>query len=285
MPEDRVIALRDGRAMGFADYGPADGFVVVHAHRSMSCRHDVRAFAPVAEAAGIRLISPDRPGIGLSDPRPGRTVLDWAADVEELVDHLGVDRMGVVGWSMGGQYAAALGYALAPRISRVAIVAGALPLTEDGVVQDLCGFDRCYTRLSQNHPRLAAGWFRTLSLAARAMPRRFVNAAARAFGPTDAETITGDPDDFVAAAGESLRDPAGVVEEYRAWARPWGFAPEDLAVPVDVWWGGADRLVPKEWSSELAHRIPQSTLNIGSGGHFMAHLHYRAILDSITERT
>ncbi|WP_305095259.1 alpha/beta fold hydrolase [Prescottella sp. R16] len=278
-----MITLRDGRAMGFADHGPADGFVVIHAHRTMSCRHDVRAVAPIAAAAGIRLIAPDRPGIGLSDPSPGRTVLDWAADVEELVDQLGVERMGVLGWSMGGQYAAGLGYALAPRISRVAIVAGTLPLTEDGVVQDLCGFDRWYTRMARDHPRIATGWFRALSVAARSAPHRFAKAAARAFGPTDAETITGDPDDFAAAAGESLRDPAGVVEEYRAWARPWGFDPEDLEVPVDVWWGGADRLVPRKWSSELATRIPNATLNIGSGGHFMARLHYRAILDSLAE--
>ncbi len=85
-PEDRVISLRDGRSMGFADYGPADGFVVVNAHGGLSCRLDIRAAAPVAEAAGIRLISPDRPGIGLSDPSPGRTVLDWASDVEQLAD-------------------------------------------------------------------------------------------------------------------------------------------------------------------------------------------------------
>ena len=58
------------------------------------------------------MISPDRPGIGLSDPKPGRTVLDWAADVSELAEHLGLQRFSVMGWSMGGPYAAAVGYAL-----------------------------------------------------------------------------------------------------------------------------------------------------------------------------
>ena len=282
-PEDRVISLRDGRSMGFADYGPADGFVVINAHGGLSCRLDIRAAAPVAEAAGIRLISPDRPGIGLSDPSPGRTVLDWAADVEELADHLGIERMGVLGWSMGGQYAAGLGYALASRISRVAIVAGALPLTEDGVLADLRGFDRWCTRLSQRCPALATGCVRAASAVARAMPKQFARLATRSLGPLDAEVVENELEEFAARAGEGLRMPAGVVEEYRAWARPWGFSPEDLEVPVDVWWGDADRLVPREWPSELAHRIPKSTLNIGTGGHFMAHLHYRAILDSLAE--
>ncbi|QCQ93845.1 alpha/beta fold hydrolase [Rhodococcus sp. SGAir0479] len=278
-----MIRLRDGRSMGFADYGPADGFVVINAHGGLSCRLDIRAAAPVAEAAGIRLISPDRPGIGLSDPSPGRTVLDWAADVEELVDRLGIERMSVLGWSMGGQYAAALGYALAARIRRVAIVAGALPLTEDGVISRLAGFDRWHTYMSLHCPALATGWFRAMSVVARSMPGQFARLSARALAPLDAEVVRNDPRDFAALTGEGLRLPAGVVEEYRAWARPWGFAPEDLEVPVDVWWGDGDRLVPKEWPSQLATRIPKSTLNIGTGGHFMAHLHYRAIFDSLAE--
>ncbi|CAM3136638.1 alpha/beta hydrolase [Prescottella defluvii] len=282
-PEDRVISLRDGRSMGFADYGPADGFVVVNAHGELSCRLDVRAAAPVAEAAGIRLISPDRPGIGLSDPSPGRTVLDWAADVEELLDRLGVERVGVLGWSMGGQYAAGLGYALGPRISRVAIVSGALPLAEDDAISRLGAMDRWCTCLSQRSPRLATGWFHGMSLLSRSMPKRFARLLARTLGSADAEVVGNDLEDYVAMTGEGLRIPSGVVEDYRAWARPWGFAPEDLEVPVDVWWGDADRLVPKEWVTELANRIPKSTLNIGTGGHFFAHLHYRAILDSLAE--
>lgn len=269
--------------MGFADYGPTDGFVVVNAHGGLSCRLDIRAAAPVAEAAGIRLISPDRPGIGLSDPSPGRTVLDWASDVEQLADQLGVERMGVLGWSMGGQYAAALGYALSSRISRIAIVAGALPLTEAGTFARLPRIDRLFTRMSVGCPGLAEASFRGLSVLARAMPRQFARISSRTLAPADAELVDSEPRVFAAMIDEGLRNPAGVVEEYRAWMRPWGFEPEDLEVPVDVWWGDADQLIPREWPAELATRIPKSTLNIGTGGHFMAHLHYRAILDSLAD--
>jgi pimeloyl-ACP methyl ester carboxylesterase len=51
---------------------------------------------------GVRLISPDRPGIGLSDPQPDRTIRDWADDIADLLDQLGVDRFAVMGWSMVG---------------------------------------------------------------------------------------------------------------------------------------------------------------------------------------
>jgi len=269
--------------MGFADYGPADGFVVVNAHGELSCRLDVRAATPIAEAAGVRLISPDRPGIGLSDPSPGRTVLDWAADVEQLLDRLGIERAGVLGWSMGGQYAAGLGYALATRISRVAIVAGALPLTEDGAISRLGPMDRWCAQISRRCPILATGWFRGMALLSRSMPKQFARRLARAVGSTDAEVVENVLDDLVAMTGEGLRIPSGVVEDYRAWSRPWGFAPEDLEVPVDVWWGDSGRLVPKEWLTELASRIPESTLNIGMAGQLCAPQRYQAILESLAE--
>jgi surfactin synthase thioesterase subunit len=71
------------------------------------------------------------------------------------------------------------------------------------------------------------------------------------------------------------------VEDYRAWMRPWGFAPEDLTVPVDVWGGTEDELVPRSWPPELARRIRGATLFIRPGGHFLAHLHYREIFDAL----
>ena len=95
--------------MGFAQIGDPDGFVIVNAHGGLACRLDVAAAASVAGEAGVRLVSPDRPGIGLFDPQPGRTVLDWAGDIADLLDQLGVDRFAAMGWSMGGQYAAAIG--------------------------------------------------------------------------------------------------------------------------------------------------------------------------------
>jgi pimeloyl-ACP methyl ester carboxylesterase len=63
--------------------------------------------------------------------------------------------------------------------------------------------------------------------------------------------------------------------------RPWGFAPEDLRVPVDVWQGSQDRLVTPAWAAELARRIPVATLQLRPGGHFLAHLYYPEILDAL----
>jgi len=279
---DRIVRLLDGRSVSYAQYGQPDGFPIVNAHGGLACRLDVAAADAVATAAGIRLISPDRPGVGRSDPQPGRTVDDWAQDVAGLLDLIDVDRFAVMGWSMGGQYAAAVGHALPNRVTRVAIIAGALPLTEPGVFDELPAMDRTLTRLSQRAPWLAAQWFRIMGFAAAAAPRLYGRLAARELGQADGAVLRdeGFPA-FARMTREALRQPAGAVEEYRAWMRPWGFAPEELTVAVDVWAGTGDQLVNESWPHRLASRIPNATLNIRDGGHFMAHLHYREIFDAL----
>jgi pimeloyl-ACP methyl ester carboxylesterase len=218
----------------------------------------------------------------LSDPQLDRTVLDWARDVGDLLDQLDIDRFAVMGWSMGGQYAAAVGHALGHRVSRVAIIAGALPLTEPGVFAELPLMDRVLTRSSQRAPSVARQFFAAMRFAARRAPTAYGRLAARSLGRADGAVIRDEGfATFAQMSGEALRHLRGVTEEYRAWARPWGFAPEDLRVPVDVWTGTDDELVNAGWPHRLAERIPGATLNIRSGGHFMAHLHYDDILDEL----
>jgi pimeloyl-ACP methyl ester carboxylesterase len=279
---DRVVRLRDGRSLGYAQYGDRDGFPIVNAHGGLACRHDVAAADAAAAEAGVRLISPDRPGVGLSDPRPGRSVLDWARDVAELLERIDVDRFAVMGWSMGGQYAAAVGHALPHRVTRVAIIAGALPLTEPGVFDELPGMDRFLIRMCRRTPWAAAQGFRMMRFAAGAAPTVYGRLGARWLGPADGAVIRDEGfGAFARMSHEALRQLTGAVEEYQAYARPWGFAPEQLTVPVDVWAGTRDQLGHPSWPHRLALRIPNATLNIRDGGHFMAHLYYREIFEAL----
>lgn len=277
------VRLRDGRAVGYAQYGAPDGAVVVNAHGGLACRLDVAAADGAARAAGVRLISPDRPGIGDSDPSPGRTILDWADDLGELMDLLQVDHFAVMGWSMGGQYAAAAAAAMPTRVQRLAIIAGALPLTEPGVFAQLPAFDRAYTRLARTAPWLDRMCFRTMYFAASRVPSLYGRLAAAGLGPVDGRVLREEGYDvFAAMSAEALRRPDGVVEDYRAWIRPWGFRPEQITVRTDVWAGESDQLVKLGWESELAQRIPDATLHVRPGGHFLAHLHYPEILQRLT---
>lgn len=279
---DHVLALRDGRTLSYAEYGDPQGFPIVNAHGGLACRLDVEAAAPVAVECGIRLISPDRPGVGRSDPKPGRTIQDWARDVVDLINLLDIDRFAAMGWSLGGQYAAALGCVLPARVTRVAIVAGTVPLTEPGAVEALPTIDRTYLTLSQRAPWLARQLFCAMGFTAMCAPPLYGWLAGRGLGAADAAVLRAEGyAKFARMSREAVRQRRGVVEEYRAMVRPWGFVPEDLRVPVDVWAGTEDHLLDAKWAQQLADRIPDATMHLVSGGHFLAHLYYREIFEGL----
>jgi pimeloyl-ACP methyl ester carboxylesterase len=86
-----------------------------------------------AAAHGIRLISYDRPGYGGSSDDPGRSIADCAAEVGAIADELGIDRMGVWGWSGGGPYALACAAMLPDRVVASALLASGAPWNAQGL--------------------------------------------------------------------------------------------------------------------------------------------------------
>jgi pimeloyl-ACP methyl ester carboxylesterase len=231
--------------MGYAQYGVDDGFPIVSAHGGLACRLDVAAAEPVAVDTGVRLISPDRPGVGLSDPQPGRTILDWAHDVEELLEQIDVDRFAVMGWSMGGQYAAAVGHALRHRVTRVAIIAGALPLTDPGVFGELPAMDRFLTGTAIRAPWLGRQTFRVMRSAARIAPTLYGRMAAR---DSDRPTVRSSaPKDSTLLPGCHAKRPGSLPGPSRSIAR--GCARGVSRPKISRW----------EWTCGRGRRIYSST--------------------------
>jgi len=95
------VRLHDGRTLGYEEFGDPGGFPVLNCHGGLLCRLDVEPVAGVAAELGVRIVSPDRPGVGRSDRHPGASTADFAADAEELLDALGAERCAVMGWSAG----------------------------------------------------------------------------------------------------------------------------------------------------------------------------------------
>jgi len=98
---DQYILLRDGLKLGYADYGDPQGKPVFLFHGIPGSLMMQHPDASIAIAGNVRLIVPERPGMSLSDFKPGRTLLDWPSDVEELADALGIAEFTVAGFSPG----------------------------------------------------------------------------------------------------------------------------------------------------------------------------------------
>src|SRR5262245_24684441 len=101
---DNVIRLKDGRLLGYAEYGASSGAPVIFFHGMPGARVEGALAHEAAARANVRLIVPDRPGYGLSDFQPRRRIIDWQRDVAELADALSLERFGVGGISGGGPY-------------------------------------------------------------------------------------------------------------------------------------------------------------------------------------
>src|SRR5690606_2547379 len=108
--------LKDRRKLAFAEVGDPQGKPVLFLTGTGTGRSQAYWFDAAARRAGVRLIVTDRPGYGHSDPKPGLTLLNHVDDVVELLDHLELSRVTVVGMSGGGGYAMACGYRIPERI-------------------------------------------------------------------------------------------------------------------------------------------------------------------------
>ncbi|MDH3675784.1 MAG: alpha/beta hydrolase, partial [Anaerolineae bacterium] len=124
---NQTITLNDGRTLGYAEYGNPAGKVVFHFHGGAGSRLERPADKATLTNLGLRFVSTDRPGHGLSDPQPNRKLLDWPDDISQLADYLGLDKFYVMGWSAGGPHALACAYKLADRVLAGAIVSGLAP--------------------------------------------------------------------------------------------------------------------------------------------------------------
>ena len=124
---DNTISLKDKRKLGFSEYGDPKGKPVFFFHGSGGSRLDHPANDSLLKTIGVRLITTDRPGHGLSEKKESRTLLDFADDIEELADTLGIGKFYVLGHSAGGPYALACTYKLKNRIIKCGVVSGLAP--------------------------------------------------------------------------------------------------------------------------------------------------------------
>ncbi|HEY4377892.1 MAG TPA: alpha/beta hydrolase, partial [Acidimicrobiales bacterium] len=232
----RSLRLRDGRRIGWVEVGDPYGRPVLHFHGTPGCAAEATPLMAVAVEAGVRLIAVDRPGLGHSDPHPGRTLRGWADDMVELADRLELDRPGVVGFSGGGPYALALGAVAPERFGPIAVVSGAGPLDSPEARKAMDHTDRTLTWLSFRAPAVGAAVVAVCGYFTRLFP---------AIGLRIWESDLPAPDRAVLRAGgqqarasmrylaqAAVEGARGVVDDERVLALPWGFGPADVVTRI-----------------------------------------------------
>src|SRR5213079_3306377 len=149
------ITLPDGRRLRWHEFGDPDGSPVIYTAGTPVSGVGGASYDEMARAAGLRWISPDKPGYGGSDYQRKRTLISWADDLAALADHLGLDRFALAGESGGGPFTLAAAHQLAGRVSVVALIASGGPIAP-AEMTGMKARNRVMYWLARNAPALNA---------------------------------------------------------------------------------------------------------------------------------
>jgi pimeloyl-ACP methyl ester carboxylesterase len=255
-----VVTTPDGRTLDVAEVGAQDGPVLVAHHGTPGAGRLYRSEVESAERRGLRLVAYSRPGYARSTPRPERVVADAAGDVSAILDILGVERFATYGWSGGGPHALACAALLAGRCAAAATIAGVGPATApdldwlagmgEGNVAEFAAARDGRERLTEYCGADADGIM-------AAGPEQLADAFRPHLSGVDSRALTGELAAFLlestTAGLESGVD--GWVDDDFAFLAPWGFDVEAIRVPVLVWQGGQDLMVPTDHARWLRQHV------------------------------
>ena len=290
--EARIMTTADGRTLEVRDCGPEDGFPLVLHWGTPSAAVSAPFLEEPARKRGLRLISYSRPGYGESMPRPdGRdsaVVADDVTDTATILDQLGVDEFVTLGWSGGGPRALGCAALLAGRCRAAARAAGIAP--SDGI-----DWDFREGRAEENVQEFTA------VLEGPEALEEFLAGQAGAFTVTgeelgealgdlapevDRAALTPEVAEVIAASFRSagLQGIVGWRDDDLMLMRPWGFDVTTISVPVAVWAGSADTMVPFRQGQWLAEHVAGARVHLVEGeGHISLMARPDRILDDLLD--
>jgi pimeloyl-ACP methyl ester carboxylesterase len=285
--KNQILTLQDGRKLGYAEYGDPGGKAVFHFNGSGGSRLEYPADLSILMDLGIRLITTDRPGHGISDPQPGRKLLDWPDDVGQLADFLNIDRFYVQGWSAGGPHALACAYKMSERIIAGSIISGLAPPDRPQPYEGLPIQNKLLMIIGRSAPSLVYLFRRVARSMIMGDPEEVNEKLAASFPEEDRQVIEnhGYKELLVIDIQEGYRQGwQGPAQDDIIINTPWGFHIEEIQVRIDIWQGELDKNVPLN-QGEYQHKlIPNSRLTIvPDHAHVYLLSHWREILGALVE--
>ena len=271
MTEDLTAPRLEGtfavgeRRLGFAEFGNPRGRAVLWIHGTPGARRQVPEPARVAaQLLDLRIVGIDRPGVGASTPHRYTCIRDFASDVEPLLDALGIDTFAMIGLSGGGPYVLGCAHAMPDRMMAAGLIGSVAPTVGPdapggGPVELTRTLHSFITRM-----RVPLSFTLTaLAWAGRPVAGTALDLYAR-LSPEGDRRMLGRPeframflDDLLNGSRMGLRAP---IDDLILFGQDWGFPLSEIRVPVHVWHGEHDHLVPFAHGVHLVSRLPDAHL-------------------------
>lgn len=273
------LRLRSGAIVALSEYGDPGGAPVFFCHGWPSSRTMAELADEAGRELGARIISPDRPGIRDSQFQPNRRLIEWPPMLNEIAELLGIDRFRILAISGGAPYAYATGWMTPERVEKIAVVSGAPPLDGLDDLEGLLPIHRRMLNLRASRP----GLLKSLFYLARPfvtirMPIRLRPLLLKFLQPCDANVLRESRafDVCFESARQAWRSSAnGVMTDAEIYATPWGFALEEVRIPVALWHGTKDRTFAYRLAKAVATRLPNCEFHLVEGtGHYSLPIRY-----------
>lgn len=271
---DNEITLSDGRILGYAEYGDSLGYPIFYFHGGQESRLSSIFMDSTARELGVRIISPDRPGIGMSTFQEKRQFVDWGYDIVQLADSLRLSNYSVFGLSGGAPHVLSCVLADSSRIKIASIISGAAPYDYKGTLKGMW------------FPVKLIHWFASWksdkqlrkfvqndfdSLVNK--PEKRIKQFQKYLPKPDKKLMTENPKygwEFIEGSKESYRQGIeAVVQEWKLYVKDWQMELKSIHLPINLWYGSADKMAPINRGKYYNKILPASKLNIiNNEGHF-----------------
>lgn len=270
----KTITLRDGRKLGYIEYGDPNGKPLFFFHGWPGSRFSGGETDRATKKLGVRVVSTDRPGLGLSDFKKNRKLLDWPNDIVELADKLGIKKFSILGVSGGGPYSAVCAYKIPERIVKAGIVVGLAPVNIKGNLDGMAFQNKIVWKYYHWIPFL-----RKLVALTAALEFKYLSflGLLMAFPAKEDKNIFKSL--LKDSKGNGLREAfkqgiKGEEEELKVYTDDWGFDLSKIKAKVYLWYGAKDKNISLNMGRYYNSRIAGSKLFIDSDGGHLARYNF-----------
>ena len=282
---NQILRLKDGLQIGYAEYGDMDGKPLFFFHGTPGSRLTRHPDESIPTSLGVRIITIDRPGYGLSDFHPDNTLVNWTEDVVQLADALKIEQFAVIGVSGGGAYALACTSQIPERITWTGVISSISPINVSKVTKGMNLTNRVLFGVAQYIPFLLRPLSSLAVRTARKNPQKLLDGMENIFPVPDKEVLFQPTvrDMFLEDLPQAFRQGShGFTLDMKILAQSWGFQLQNISQKVYLWHGEKDENVPLNSGRYLASTIPNCEAHFyPEEGHLLIFNHWQEILATL----
>lgn len=274
MNTDNSIKLPDGRVLGYAEYGDSLGYPIFYFHGGQESRLSSKFMDSTAKELNIRIISPDRPGVGISTFQGNRQFLDWGNDITALADSLGLEKYSIFGLSGGAPHVLSCLISDTSRIENASIVSGATPYDYKGTLKGMWfPVKLIHWFASWKNDKQLRKFMQNDFDGLVNKPEKRIKQFQNYLPAPDKKLITEHPEygwEFIEGSKESYKQGIdAVVQEWKLYVSDWQMELSTIHSPVSLWYGSSDKMAPIYRGHYYKKELPNSNLKIiDNAGHF-----------------